>query len=457
MLSLPFVIARTTFIESLRQPITFILVGLAAILMILLTAATGFTLSFSESGEVSGDNKLLLDFGLATVLALAVLLAGFIATATMSREIENKTVMTIVSKPVPRPALVIGKWIGVTAAQLLVVATMLVFLLLAIRHTVMSTAADVIDGPVWAFGLGAVILAVALGVWGSYFYGWSFPQTATLALFPLIVIAYCLIMLVSKKWTMQPFSHDFKPQVVVACLALLLAMPVLTSIAVAASCRLGQVMTIVVCFGLFVVGMASTSVIGRYAVKNEPIGEVIAFHATLQRMESLRNPGDTAVIDAPSGFRLQPKVGQALYFAASPNGVDAPVRFDAPPFPPPNGAIKSGGLEPSAYDQPALLVTGVNDRRLSVMTVGRGDVTLSIDRAPHKGDYLFLEPTKYNIPAMALWGVIPNLQFFWLLDAVNQNQPVPAGHMALVAAYTGTQVCVFLALAVILFQRRDVG
>ncbi len=457
MFFLPFIIARTTFLESVRQPITFIIVAMAAILMVLLTAATGFTLSFSESGEVSGDNKLLLDFGLATVLALSVLLAGFIATATMSREIENRTVMTIVSKPVPRPALVVGKWLGVTAAQLLVVATMLIFLLLAIRHTVMSTAADVIDGPVWVFGMGAVFFAVAVGVWGSFFYGWSFPQTATLALFPFMLLAYVLVMFVSKKWSVQPFAHDFKPQTVVACLALLLAMPVLTSIAVAASCRLGQVMTIVVCFGLFVFGMASTSVIGKHAVINNPIGDVLAFKPTLQRMETLRNPGDTAVIEAPSGFRIQPKVGQGLYFAASPNGVDAPVRFPLPPFPPPPGAIKPDGLEATAYNEPALVVTAVNDRKISVMTVGRGDVTLAIDRTPRKGDYLFFQATEYHIPALMLWGIVPNLQFFWLLDAVNQNQPVPAGHLALVAAYSGTQVCVFLALAVVLFQRRDVG
>ncbi|HYD00408.1 MAG TPA: ABC transporter permease [Phycisphaerales bacterium] len=457
MLSLPFVIARTTFIESLRQPITFILVAMSAVLMILLTAATGFTLSFSESGENSGDNKLLLDFGLATVLALAVLLAGFIATATMSREIENRTVMTIVSKPVPRPALVIGKWLGVTAAQIVTVATMLVFLLLAIRHTVMSTAADTIDGPVWVFGSAALLLALAIGVWGSFFYGWSFPQTATLALFPLMLVAWVLVLMVSKKWVVQPIWHDFKPQTVVACLALLLAMPVLTSIAVAASSRLGQVMTIVVCFGLFVVGMASTSVIGRYAVRNDPIGEVLAFKPALLRMETLRNPGDTAEIEAPSGFRIQPRVGQPLYFAASPNGVDAPVSFQPPPYPPPANAVKADGIDPAAYDRPALVVASVNDRRIGVITVGRGDVTLPIERAPRKGDYLFLTPTTYSAPAMAAWGVIPNLQFFWLLDAVNQNQPVPAQHLALVAAYSATQVCIFLGLAVILFQRRDVG
>jgi hypothetical protein len=30
-------------------------------------------------------------------------------------------------------------------------------------------------------------------------------------------------------------------------------------------------------------------------------------------------------------------------------------------------------------------------------------------------------------------------------------------HLLLMTAYAGTQVCVFLGLAVILFQRRDVG
>ncbi|MFT3686343.1 MAG: ABC transporter permease [Phycisphaerales bacterium] len=457
MLSLPFVIARTTFLESVRQPITFILVGLSAILMILLTAATGFTLSFSESGEVSGDNKLLLDFGLATVLALAVLLAGFIATATMSREIENRTVMTIVSKPVPRPALVIGKWIGVTVAQLICVTIMLVFMLLAIRHTVMSTAADIIDQPVWIFGSAAILLAVAVGVWGSFFYGWSFPQTTTLALFPLIILAYVLVLMFSKHWDVQPLLRDYKPQIVVACIALLLAMPVLTAIAVAASCRLGQVMTIVVCFGLFIVGMASTSVIGRYAVINDPIGEVLAFKPASDRAASLKNPGDTAVIEAPSGFRLQPKVGQPIYFAASPNGVDAPIRFPAPPFPPPPGAVKPSGFEANAYPEPALVVTAVNDRRLTVMTVGSGEDTLHISRSPRKGDYLFLTPTTYKPLPLILWCTLPNLQFFWLLDAVNQNQPVPTTHLMMVAGYSLTQVCVFLGLAVILFQKRDVG
>jgi len=49
------------------------------------------------------------------------------------------------------------------------------------------------------------------------------------------------------------------------------------------------------------------------------------------------------------------------------------------------------------------------------------------------------------------------LQFFWLLDAVTQNREVPGSYLGLSAAYAGVQIVVFLCLAVILFQRRDVG
>jgi hypothetical protein len=49
------------------------------------------------------------------------------------------------------------------------------------------------------------------------------------------------------------------------------------------------------------------------------------------------------------------------------------------------------------------------------------------------------------------------MQFYWLLDAVSQNRPVPPDYFALAILYTFSQVGVFLSLATVLFQRRDVG
>ena len=55
------------------------------------------------------------------------------------------------------------------------------------------------------------------------------------------------------------------------------------------------------------------------------------------------------------------------------------------------------------------------------------------------------------------WGTAPNLQFFWLVDAVTQAHPIPPRYVGLVALYSLAQVTGLLALAVILFQKRDVG
>jgi hypothetical protein len=58
---------------------------------------------------------------------------------------------------------------------------------------------------------------------------------------------------------------------------------------------------------------------------------------------------------------------------------------------------------------------------------------------------------------MVPWSVLPNMHYFWLLDAVSQNQPVPVSYLARAAIYAAFQVGAFLSLAVILFQKRDVG
>jgi ABC-type transport system involved in multi-copper enzyme maturation permease subunit len=78
-------------------------------------------------------------------------------------------------------------------------------------------------------------------------------------------------------------------------------------------------------------------------------------------------------------------------------------------------------------------------------------------RPPLPGDYVFLGPTRVNAGAMAAWVAVPNLQFFWLLDAVTQNRAIPPGYVVLVFFYAIAQIGVFLSLAVVLFQKRDVG
>ena len=104
-------IARNTFFESIRQPIYVIMVLAVSLMLILNTFLAGYTLE--------DDNRLLMDMGLSTLFWAGMLMAVFTATGVLSDEIDNKTVLTVVSKPVGRPIFVLGKYVGVTGAILL--------------------------------------------------------------------------------------------------------------------------------------------------------------------------------------------------------------------------------------------------------------------------------------------------------------------------------------------------
>jgi hypothetical protein len=55
------------------------------------------------------------------------------------------------------------------------------------------------------------------------------------------------------------------------------------------------------------------------------------------------------------------------------------------------------------------------------------------------------------------YAAIPNFQVFWVVDAVNQKQSIPAEYLASALPYAGAMIIVALAFAVALFQRREVG
>ncbi len=447
-------IARNTFVESVRQPIYLILSLLCGVLIVLSTWATAFSMGHSDqSSEVTGDNKLLFDVGLATVFVCGMILTAFLATATISREIENKTILTVVSKPVGRTTLVLGKFAGIAAAITCAVLTMLLFLLLAIRHEVMSTAADELDGPVILFSLAALLLSVGLAAWCNFYYGWSFPQVASLLLLPLSAAGYVLVLAFDKEWNLQPLSSDFKPQIMLACLGLLMAMYVLTAVATAASTRLGQVMTIMVCAGVFVFGLLSNHLLGRQAFLNTPIAVVAAAEPVQPSHEPFNEPGQsyTVTFDAVPNANLV--VGRSIFYGSTPNGWD----MVTPAF----EAFEGDASNPSdlygSSRGPGLIVTGVGDDRRTYTLTLIGPDALKLRRPPRAEDHIFLEPRRVNVAALGVWSIVPNMHYFWMLDAITRNVPIPPRHIGLLAMYSGLQVGAFLCLAVVLLERRDLG
>src|SRR3990172_4891377 len=132
-----FTIAKNTFIETLRQPIYAIIIVAALLLFFLSPSLTMYSLS--------DDNKLLRELGLSTLFLTSLFIAIFSASGAVAEEVENKTIITVLSKPVQRPIFIIAKFIGVAAAVVLAHYICTIGFLMSIRHGVMETNADTVD------------------------------------------------------------------------------------------------------------------------------------------------------------------------------------------------------------------------------------------------------------------------------------------------------------------------
>jgi ABC-2 type transport system permease protein len=253
-------ICRNTFLESIRQPIFVVLLIAGLVNLWVNPSLSGFTLGDTD------DNRLLMQLGLSCIFFWwGPWLTAFTATRVLCNELENRTVLTVVSKPVPRPLFVLGKYLGVVGALAVAHWIMVVVLVLTIRHKVMSAKSDPYDWPVIVFGVGAGLVALLVAAGGNYLYRWVFTSSLVAAKTVCYSIALLLVLLIGKGWHFQSIATEFRGegalahgQLVWAFLISFQAILILAAVAIAASTRLGQVMTVAVTVGAWVVGGAVT-------------------------------------------------------------------------------------------------------------------------------------------------------------------------------------------------------
>ncbi len=250
-------IAGNSFTETVRQPIYGVILLVTTGLLVLNVGVSGYTLD--------DDNKLLKDLGLSTLLMSGLFLAAFSAAGILSREIENKTVLTVVSKPVPRPLFLGAKFLGLAGALLLAYYLCTIVFLLTMRHKVMERASDDFDLPVILFGCGALLASVLIAAFCNYLYDMQFASTAVALALPLMTLALALVALIGPGWQIQSFGKDFiDGQLIGAALLVFAMVLILTAVAVAASTRFGEVATLTICTTVLLVGLVSDVLFGQY-------------------------------------------------------------------------------------------------------------------------------------------------------------------------------------------------
>jgi ABC-type transport system involved in multi-copper enzyme maturation permease subunit len=117
------VIAFVTAKEAIRQPLFLVLLIVGALAIALSTFLPYYT--FGE------DIKMLKDVGLAAILLLSLFLAMVTASNSIAEDIEHRTAITLLSKPINRRQFIVGKFLGI------ILAVALMFLILGLFYCAM--------------------------------------------------------------------------------------------------------------------------------------------------------------------------------------------------------------------------------------------------------------------------------------------------------------------------------
>ena len=119
-------LALSTFRETVRDRI-FYLVAVFGFVMLASTAVL-------SPLNVGAQAKIMSDVGLAAMVVFGLVVAVFVGSAMVRKEMDKGTIVTILSKPIGRREYLFGKFLGLnlTLVSMLVVMTILFLLMLLI-------------------------------------------------------------------------------------------------------------------------------------------------------------------------------------------------------------------------------------------------------------------------------------------------------------------------------------
>lgn len=100
-------VARTIIAEALRMKIALVL------LIILLAVIPLGPFIWEGDGTLKGRVQTFLTYSNNLVLVMLSIMTVFVAVQSLSKEVEQRQIYTIATKPIPRWQFMLGKWIGI--------------------------------------------------------------------------------------------------------------------------------------------------------------------------------------------------------------------------------------------------------------------------------------------------------------------------------------------------------
>jgi ABC-2 type transport system permease protein len=262
-------IAKNTFIETIRQPVYAVIITAAVFLFIISPSLSMYTMG--------DDNKMLRELGLSTLFIAGLFIATFSASAAITEEIETKTILTTLSKPLPRYIFILGKFIGVIAAVVIAHYIFTIAMLMTIRHGVLTTTSDTHDMTVIISAVITIGFSFAITAFLNYSYDWKFSSTAIILVAIFATITIVFLSLIDPNWAFNPAGNNIAIFDVYASILLLIALILLAAAAIMFSARFNVLITLSCCVGLFLLGLVSDYTFGRFAESHlwAKIGKII--------------------------------------------------------------------------------------------------------------------------------------------------------------------------------------
>jgi len=218
------VIARATTKEAVRQPVFLLMTALG-----LAVITVNVWVPFFSLGD---DTKMYIDCGLATVLICALLHCIWTASVSVADEIEGKTAMTLLSKPINRRQFVFGKYVGIFQSALIMIAI-----------------------------LGIVFFFLT-------YYKFHYDQKESSQEQSPLVYMRSVSWLPFQYPALNRVYFEVARQIFPGLTLISMEVAVMTAVSVAISTRVPMMMNVLTCFALFVIGHL-TPILAQSEVKSE--------------------------------------------------------------------------------------------------------------------------------------------------------------------------------------------
>lgn len=143
-----------TFREAVRARILYAMVAAAIVLL-------GFAIVLNQL-SVGQEGAILVDVGIATISLFSVLVSIVLGISLVYSEIEQRTIFTILSKPLARWEFLLGKFVGLNLTVALMTVAMAVGFLALLAALGTTPTGPMVEALAFCYLEAMVITAVAL-------------------------------------------------------------------------------------------------------------------------------------------------------------------------------------------------------------------------------------------------------------------------------------------------------